>query len=191
MQEEKIVLRAYLSEQWKQQGWTLHDDALKALLGAVQIEVGESDESKETRAIKITEDTDGKLAAESFKFFNLMKMSFHDLSGLLLKESSVYFMEDDKVKIIFSLLFLFHEFYPKLSYKFNETDAKILLAIYENGRQEFTLNDLQTAYHKRFDTALSQEQATRSLNYFKELRVLKYLGEGKYFLREKMTYERN
>jgi hypothetical protein len=191
MQEDKIILKAFLAEQFQAHGLEINDAILKAITSTVQIEEGEPDESQETRSVKITEDTDGKLAAQSFKFYNIIKMSYHDLVGFLLKESGIYFMEDDKVKIFFSILFLLHDFSPKLTYKFNETDAKILLAIYENDRKEFSVADVQAAYQQHFAQALSEEQASRSLNHFKDLKVVEYLGAGKYLPREKMTYERN
>jgi hypothetical protein len=195
MQEEKLILRAFLTEQFKPRCLEANEAILNAITSVVQIEEGEPDESKETRSIKITEDTDGKLAAASFKFFNLMKISFHDLYGFLLKESGIYFMEDDKVKIIFSLLFLFHDFSPKLTYTFNETDAKILLAIYEHTdgikNKQLDIPGIQQAYYQHFKEPLLEAQATRSFNYFKELGVLKYLGEGQYVLREKITSQRN
>ena len=191
MRQEQLVLRAYLREKLSEQGLEADETILNAITARIALEEGEPDESKETRAITITEDTDGTIAAKSIKLYNLMRVSLHDLFGFLLKETTIVFTEDNRLKLILSLLNLLHEFYPKLTYKFNQQDAKILLSIYALGKREFSIAEIAEAHQQKHDAAITEEQLKRSLQFFKDLYVLRYLGDGQYLLREKMTYERN
>ncbi|MBK8879388.1 MAG: hypothetical protein IPN74_12805 [Haliscomenobacter sp.] len=192
MKAPEAILRAFVAEK-------LHDDAslqpdeavLRVLNAVVALEPGASREAEEVRSIEIVEDTDGTYAAKSIKLFNLMKVSQHDLMGFLLKETTVFLTEDNRLKIVLSLLNLLYEFFPKLTYAFNEQDAKILFAVYSVGTSAFHPSEVAAAYLKRFGQPLPDAQLTRSLAFFKDLFVVKYLGDGKYLLRENITYERH
>ena len=102
-------------------------------------------------------------------------MSFHDLIGLLIKGAAIP-LEDSRVKIVLALLALFHEFYSKLTYEFNEQDAKLLLGIFELGKKEFTAKDIAESCGQRFALTLTEDRVSRSLEYFKDLKVLKQLS---------------
>ena len=186
MKQKEEALRQFVSEQFPEED----DDFIRLLNAVVSLELGNSSEAGETRTVKIKEDSDGNTTAKSFKLYNLMKMSFHDLSGLLLKGLPVPFFEDKKLNIIVALLDLLHDFYPKLTLEFKEQDSKLLLTIFELGKKEFTEQEVALAFRKRFASDLTKEQVSRSLSHFKSLRILKYIGAGKYIVREKMTYER-
>ena len=90
-----------------------------------------------------------------------------------------------------SLLNLLFEFYPKLKVSFNEQDALLLLSIHTLGSDQFTAEDVASAYRQRCGETVTIERISRSLNYFNELRVLKYLGDGQYIARERVIYERH
>lgn len=190
MNKEKAALRAFLIKKLTEAGWEVDETTLNALLSSVILEEGEPDEAKETRTISIKEDTDGKITAESVKLFNLMKVSYHDLMGFLIKEATILLTEDTKVKVFLSLLNLLHEFYPKLTYAFNETDAKILSAIYFLKKEAFTVTEVEEAYSNQNSDLLPSGRAERALDFFTSLKATKYLGNGQYATREKMVYER-
>ena len=190
MTKKESILYAFLSEKLNEQGHEIDDNVFRAIAAGVELEEGEPIESEETRSVYLSEDTDGKPSAKSIKWYNLMKISFEDIIGFILKQLDTFFTEDNRLKVIFSVLNLLHEFYPKLTYTFNEQDAGILLALYESGKKEFVPVDLQELYQHRFHKALSDNQLSQSLAAFKELKVVRYLGENKYAVRENMIYER-
>lgn len=191
MTKKEITLYAFLAEKLAEQNLEINENVFQALAAGVELEEGEPIESEETRSVYLKEDTDGKPSAKSIKWYNLMKISFEDIIGFILKQLQTFFTEDDRLKVFFSVLNLLHEFYPKLTYTFNEQDAGILLALFESGVKEFLPADVQALYQQRYNNALSDHQLSQSLNAFKELKVLRYLGENKYAVREKMIYERH
>lgn len=191
MRREEAALRAFLREKLAEAGLDGDEKAIDAIVAVARLEEGEPDEEKETRYIPIREDSDGKATAESIKFYNLMKVSFHDLSGFLLKETAILFSQDTRIQVFLSLLNLLHEFYPKLAYKFNDTDAGILLAIYNLGKEKFTVPELLDSYIQHFGKPLPVSQAERSLSFFESMKVLGSSEDGSYTMREKMIYERH
>jgi hypothetical protein len=186
MKKKEEALREFVTELFPDPD----ENVIRTIAAVTELERGETNESQETRKIKITEDTDGKITAKSIKMYNLIKVSFHDLIGFLGKGAAIPFLEDTRVKIIFALFTLLHDFFPKLTYEFNEQDAKLLLGIFELRRNEFTAKDIAESC-QRFAPALTEDQINRSLGYFKKLKVLKQLAGGRYVVREKMIYERN
>ncbi len=191
MVNKAAVLRAFVAEKLAEQGLVGDDNIFNALESVITLEEGQPLESEEVRSIYLSEATDGKLSAKSIKLYNLMRVSYHDLIGFLLKESTILLTEDNSVKVVLSIFNLLHEFYPKLTYTFNEQDAGILLALYESDKKEFSAVDIPDLYSRRNGKNLTADQLKNSLDAFIALKVLRFLGEGKYALREKMIYERH
>lgn len=190
MRKEEEILRAFLVEKLSEAGLTPDEGVLELMARAVTLEEGNPDEESETRHITIQEDTDKKTTAKSIKLYNLMTVSFYDLTGFLLKEMSILLSKDTRVMVFLSLLNLLHEFYPKLAYRFNETDAKILSAIYHLNKGRFSASELSNAYSLQFGESLTAGQMERSLIFFDRLKVLKSLSDGNYAVKERMTFER-
>lgn len=191
MRQEEAALRAFLREKLAENNLEADEKALDVVAAVTKLEEGEPDEEKETRYIPIREGTDGKVTAESIKWYNLMKISFHDLSGFLIKETAILFSQDARIQVFLSLLNLLHEFYPKLTYQFNETDARILLAIHNLGNEKFMIPELLDSYMQYFGKPLPASQAERSLNFFEQMKVLTNSEDGSYSKREEMYYERD
>lgn len=191
MRQEEAALRAFLAAKLNEAGLEADEKAIAAVVAATKLEEGEPKEENETRHVSIHEGTDGKLNAKSIKWYNLMKVSFYDLRNFLLTELAILYSDDTKAQVILSLLNLLNEFHSRLTYKFNETDARILLAIYRLNKDTFALPDLLDAYSQQFDTPLPASQAERSLNFFGSLKVLVLLKDGNYSVKEKMIYERD
>lgn len=178
-------------EKYVEQIFANDNEQIVEVLNAITtLERGDSDERQETRKVKITEGTNGEVTAKSIKLYNLMEMSFHDLSGLLLRGAALSLFEDTKAKIAYGVLMLIHEFYPMVSYEFGERDSKLLLVILEHGQSEFQMLELQEAFQKRFREEIGDKGLQKSLEVFVKLKVLKFRGNGKYMLREKMVYQR-
>ena len=190
MTTKETILRAFITEKLSEHGLEADEIVLKALAATVTLEEGEPLESEEERAVSVSEDTDGKPSAKSIKLYNLMKISYYDLIGFGIKEYAILLTEDIRIKAVFSVFMLLHEFYPKLTYSFNEQDAGILLALYESDKKEFMSAEVSAMYQQRFNKPLTEDQLKRSLGAFVDLQVLRRLGEGKYAVREKITYER-
>ena len=191
MTKKETTLRAFIAEKLSEQGMEFDENVFKAIVSSVTLEEGDPIESEEIRSVYLKEATDGKPSAKSIKLYNLMKISYHDLTGFILKQSVIFLTEDNKTKAILSVFNLLHEFYPKLTYTFNEQDAGILLALYESGKNEFLSAEVPGLYQLRYGKPLTESQLSRSLDAFVELKVLRYLGDGKYAIRENMIYERH
>lgn len=180
------TLQAFLKE--KTDG--VDEKVFSVVNAAVRLEKGEGAEAGETRTVKIIKDTDDSITADSFKLYNLMRVSFHDLAGFLLKETTILLTEDVRIKVIMSLLNLVFEFVPKLDHRFNDQDAKVLYAIWQMGKVPFTAEQVTEQYGENFDPAIDPEKVSRSLKSLYQLKVLKYQGEGQYTARERMIYEK-
>lgn len=191
MRQEEAALQEFLRARLTEAGLKADEKAISAIVAVTKLEEGEPNEENETRHITLHEGTDGKLGAKSIKWYNLMKVSFHDLSGFLLTEAAILFSDDTKIQVFLSLLNLLHEFYPKLTYAFNDTDARVLLAIHQLRRKKFMIPELQDSYAQSFGQALSISQAERSLSFFDSMNVLAHLDDGHYFVEEEMIYERD
>ena len=180
-------LRAFLESRSE----NIDDTVFQVLDAVVTLEQGEGDEAEESRALRIKEDTDGSLSASSWKLYNLMRVSYHDVIGFLLKESTILLTEDTRINVIMSLLNLVFEFVPNLTYSFNEQDAQILFSIWKLGSNEVTAEEVVTAHKRYCGQAIDPKRVERSLRFFHNLHVLHYLGDGVYKVRERMIYERN
>lgn len=191
MINQEQTIKAFVAENAQGMDADTQQYIARALNAAVTLERGNSNEAEETRSVSLKEDTDGKVTAKSLKLFNLMKVSYYDLFGFLAEEIIIALTEDSRTKIITSLFKLFYSFYPKLTYTFNDTDAKILMAIWQMNKQKWTADEVLDAYTQKNTPSVSTEQIQRSLNFLNELRVVKYLGKGVYEQREKVTYERH
>jgi hypothetical protein len=191
MATQKEIIAAFVVEKIHDVDAETANQIVRALNASVTLEQGNSNEDDETRSISLKEDTDGKITAKSMKLFNLMKISYYDLFGFLSKEVAIGFTEDSRVKIIVSLFNLFYDFYPKFAYTFNETDAKVLLAIWQLNKKSFSAEEVLEEYAKNHTPSVASAQIARSLTFFKDMRVVKDLGKGQYEVKEKITYERS
>ena len=187
MNSQEKIIAAYMAEKLNEND----ENIAKVLSSIMTLESGDSNEDEETRSIELKEDPDGQVTAKSFKLYNIMKISNYDLGKFLLEEIGIASFEETKLKITFGLLKLIYEFYPKLTYDFNDTDAKILLIIFQLKKKSITPPEVYDLYLQNFTPSVSTDQIQRSLDFFKEMRVIKYLGNGLYEVRERITYERN
>jgi len=190
MQDKKKLIKDHFRKELSE--LEIEDGLLNKMISKIKLEEGESIESDEFRHITIREDTDGSFSAKSIKYYNLINLSMYDFVGFLLKESTILLTQSVKVKVIMSLLNLIYEFYPKLTYQFNELDAKILLAIYAQKGEAFDTNILQNSYKSEFNEDISIQQLERSFSFFKRLEVIKSVrGTNQYKAKERIIYERN
>lgn len=187
MNKKEEIIKALFAEKFGE----TDEIVAQTISKIINLEIGNSNEDDETRSIDIVEDSDGKITAKSFKLYNIMKVSNYDLGKLLIEETTLALVEDTRLKITLGLIKMLYEFYPKLTYAFNDTDAKILLTIYQLQKKSITPPEVYDTYLQNFTTSVSTAQIERSLNFLKDMRVLKYLGNGNFEVREKMTYERN
>lgn len=190
--DQKIqVLRAFITEALAEHGYTPDETVFQAIEQCVTLTEVEGPEYEEVRSATIKEDSDGKVSAELFSLYNLSRVSFHDLFGLLITEATILTMtEDTKVKIGLAMASMIHSFWPKLTYKFNDQDAKIMLAIYQVKAASFGSEEVAIAYQAQFGQSVDAAQLHRSLEYLVDLDFLRKSGDL-YSPRQRMNYERN
>ncbi len=191
METQNKILRKFITERFEVQGIKPNAQSISAIYKVVSLEKGIPPEEGETRKVTVIEDTDGEISAKSISLYNLLKVSFQDLRGFLLKETTILFTEDEKVKIVFSLLNLIHEFMPKLAYSFNKQDSKLLLSIFNINLDSFSGSVVADQYRLLYNESITDEQLFRSINFFVAMKILRNLGNDTYELRQKMEYERN
>ena len=193
MENNELTLREFITTSLAADASDAADDndVFRAVNAVAFLQEGESNEADQSRTVTISEDSDGRVTAKSIKLYNIVTISFHDLSGFFLKGLFISFAETTKQKIVFGLLALVHEFYPKLSHAFNEQDSRVLLVMLELGNREFTLDEVAHAHRQRFGEELPRERLNRTRDGLEKYKILRYKGAGKYIVREKMTYERS
>ena len=198
MKNKEKILVSYINQKFSENGLEIDTDFEKKFASCIELEEGYRKIEDETRSVTIKEDTDGKISASSIKLYNIMKVEQFEIQKSLIKTDAVFFdagllNTDQIIKMCFTLLDIAYEFYSKLKYTFNDTDAKILAAIYQFTikEKEFTETGLNTFYSVNSNETLKDGQISRSLHFFTSLKVIKDLGEGKYALRERLIYERN
>jgi len=189
MKDKKQLLKDFFKKELGE--IELDEGLLNKLVSKIKLEEGESIESEETRTVTITEDTDGSLSAKSIKYYNLINLSMYDFMGFLLQETTIFLTQSVKIKIIMSLVNLIYKIYPKLSYEFNDTDAKILLVVYAQQKKAFDTATLHQSYKSEYNEDLSIQQIERSLSFFEDLKVVKKVkGTNQYKAKERIIYER-
>jgi len=192
MNNKKATLSEFLTHELRKQGFQPDDQQIKILVEAVSLQEGQSNEADETRSVRINEDTDGQVTAKRFSLYNLMEIRYYEYFEFGL-EAGLLFADNkpNKLQIALGLLLLLNSFHQKMSSEFNETDAKILLAIFHLDERSITESEVLQTYHKHFDQDLTPERLSRSMRYFEDIRILKKEEEkGSYRVRERMTYER-
>lgn len=193
MKDSQKILKTFIEEKLRKDDYKSDSLVIKSLLSAIVLEEGESSEERESRSVKLVEDTDGKFTAESLKLYNLMSVSYYDLFGFLKDEMIILagIPENTGLKIALSVLNLLYEFVPKMTRKFNETDAKIIMAVYLQNKQPFSIDQLKATYQEQFKVPLSKEQAVRSLSFLNKHRVVEQKADGTFIGKEEVHYERN
>ena len=191
MNQNQEVLRAFLSEKLQEQGVAADETLLNGLMEHVVIREGQSDVNEEERSIEIKKGTDNKTTSKRISAFNLLELSFTDVFDLVLAGGGLTVMGGaSKLAYTFAICALLNEFIKKATTELNETDSKILLALYQLGKKSFQPEELQASYAKEFGETLAADQLQRSLDAFKKGSIIRYKGENNYQLRERMTYER-
>ena len=190
MKKKEQILRAFIKEKLEQEGWEADEKIMDAILSNVKIEEGTPPLDQEVRSTTIIEDTDGTHTSESIKLYNLIKIKNYDLTGFAIKQNAAIFTNDDKLKIAFTLLNLFHEFYAHTKHKFNPQDTKVLVMIYEQGGETFSLEKLNEVNNSNFTPPVSNDGILNSLNKLIDRRVIKRLGDNEYKAIDRIIYER-
>lgn len=186
------VLRAFLGEQLGARGHVLDDETFRLIEAHVTLSEAEGAEAEEIRSVELQKHTDGKVTGRMFSLYNVSQIGWHDLFGLALKEAAILAMTDEtRLKIALALLTLVHDFFKHLNTDLNETEARILLAIYDLEKPEFSTADLQESCRKQFTKPLSGAQIQTLLDAFVRMTILDYdKKKERYFRRQKISLVR-
>jgi hypothetical protein len=184
--DQKAIITAFLEEAFKKENLTLDDQTIDRLAGAVRLTEAEGDLSKEQRAVKLEQDSSGKISASSFKLYNIAQVSLYDLLGFLGKEMGLIAFEDTPKKVIFGLAMLLHEFWPKLTVNFNEQEAQTLYAIAQLGQKTFTTPELKETFDRLFETQMPEESLEAGLEVLVQHHVIERTAVKAYRLEEKI-----
>jgi hypothetical protein len=191
MDQKSQALRAFITKALAEHGYEPEEAVFQAIEQTVTLTEKPGSEAEETRSGHIKEASDGKISAEIFSLYNLSRVSFYDLFGVLMTEAGILLMTDDtKLKIGLALGKMIYDFYPKLTYKLNDLDAKIMLAIYHVQTPTFQVEAVAEAFEAQFGQSIEAAQLTRSLEFLVSLDFLKK-SNGLYSPRQRMHYERD
>ena len=185
-QKDKEALSAFVQASLQEKGWQLDEPTLKKLGTIVQLTPAESDLSEETRQVTIEQDSSGKVSASSFKLWNVAQISMHDLWGFIGKEIGILWFDETAKKMIYSLVMLIHEFYPKLKVTFSDQEAQVLFAIAQLKQNAFTAQELFPVFAEAFSSSLSEVQMEASLEVLVQHRVIERTAVKEYKIREKI-----
>lgn len=182
----KKALYAFLQDSLQKKGWELDTETLAILERQILLTEAASDLSQETRQITIEQDSSGKVSASSFKLWNVAQISMHDLLEFMGKEFGILLFDETAKQMIYSLVMLIHEFYPKLRVTFSDQEAQVLFAIAQLQQKSFTTEDLFPIFTEAFTSSLSETQMEASLEVLVQHRVLERTAVKQYKIREKI-----
>ena len=193
MNKNQEVLKAYAAEVLKENGYQAEDEILDFVATHIQLSEGESNEEDEERSVDIHEDTDGTFSMKQFNYYNAINIRFYDIIGLGIESIPILALPiGSAIKIIYIVFKLIHKFHGELeSDKFNETDAKIMYAIWHPKKKEFKQSDVKAEYAQIFKEEISDERLARSISFFRKRAIIKHRGDGVYRLIESVEYEKD
>ena len=62
--------------------------------------------------------------------------------------------------MMYSIVMLLHEFYPKLKVEFNDQEARVLFAISRLGKMDFTIREVNEVWASQYGRFLELEQTS-------------------------------
>ncbi len=136
------------------------------------------------RAVSFQEDSDGKHTAYSRKFRNLFSKSLTEWMRIF-GQSILIFGIESRLKLASAFLLLIPVLYDSMKVVFNEMDAKVIRAIFELGKKEFSQDELEAKLRELF--AADGDLPDRVAAILKKLcdaGVLRSRGHGNYRVRE-------
>ena len=191
MDENQQILKAYLKEDLQKHTHPAEDILLDWLGNHIFLEEGQSDISKEERTLYLKDNYLGIPSARLKSWYNVVKINTHDLIGLSISAVPIMGMAGKPYfQIAWAILALAHSFSSKLEYKdFEPLDAKILAALFELKKEDFTIPELMAAFKAKYEDELTEERLNKAIGFFRTKNILRYLGNHIYRLQEKIKYE--
>lgn len=186
MEKQREILSAFLRSALAGRGLTLDESALNAIHQNLELIERPGDENQQTRTVRLEQDSTGKFSAASIKLYNIVQISPYELLGFLIKETGVLMFEETAQKVIYGLIALLHEFYPKLKVSFNEQEAKVLFTIARLEKNTFSTPELGLAFQQNFGNKLPEDRLEASLEVLVEHRVIERTAAKKYRRLEKI-----
>ncbi len=186
MNNQKAILQSFLESELSKMDLQLDEKTLQIIHQQVRLVERPGDESQETRSIKIKQDSSGKFSAESIKLWNVAQVSNYELLQFIGKEMGILLFDDTVKKVIYALVMLLLEYYPKLKVEFSDQEAQVLFAIAKLDKKEFSKEELMVSFNQQFEEGLTDDRMQASLDELLRLRVLKPLGNEQYRIREKI-----
>lgn len=171
MSTQLNILRAFLTEKL---GSSLDEETFMILEEHISMAEIEQPESEEIRSVDLKLTTDGKVTGSMFSFYNITRLSLHDLFKMVLNAATGLLANETKLKITLAILAVANDFYKHLSADLNEAEAKVLLAIFYIEAETFSAADVQEAYQKQFGEAIDATKLNTFLEAFKKMTILHY-----------------
>jgi hypothetical protein len=97
MSTQLNILRAFLTEKL---GSSLDEETFMILEEHISMAEIEQPESEEIRSVDLKLTTDGKITGSMFSFYNITRLSLHDLFKMVLNAATGLLANETKVKII-------------------------------------------------------------------------------------------
>lgn len=171
--EKTTILRAFIAEKLAPLGCQLDDESFFLLESQLTLSEAGRPEREEIRSVDLKTHTDGKVSAGMFSLYQVSQISLNDLFGLALKEAGVLMMhEDTKIKITLAFLAVVHDFFKLLNIELNESEARVLLAVYDIDKPAFSAADIKEAYRQRFVKPISADRLDVFLDAFVRMTIL-------------------
>lgn len=186
MNDQKQILSAYLTEALAEHGMELDSTTLDLINDNLTLEARRLDESDEVRSIKQTISSSGKHSATSYKLANIARLSMEDILKFIGKSVGVALFDDTAKKIVYSIVMLLIDFYPKLKIQFSEQEAQLIFAISKLPDAHFTVEEIGTIFAQIFPPGLPDNRLADSLAILTDNGVLRQTGLATFQLRERI-----
>ena len=111
MSTQLNILRAFLTEKL---GSSLDEETFMILEEHISMAEIEQPESEEIRSVDLKLTTDGKVTGSMFSFYNITRLSLHDLFKMVLNAATGLLANETKLKITLAILAVANDFYKHL-----------------------------------------------------------------------------
>lgn len=174
-QQQSKILQAFLAEQLQSLDLVMDQDSFRFIESQLSLAEVPGPEAEQKRSVDLEQAPDGTVSGKMFSWYNLTQLSMTDLFGWVLNGASLFTMSNEsKVKIALAVLSMINDFFKQMSAPLNEPEAKALLAIFDVESDAYTLKDVQSAFQKRFDTAISDTQLQAFMDSFVKKTIVRY-----------------
>jgi hypothetical protein len=183
----KDILRAFLHAELPAHGHQVDEDLLDKVETIIRLSIDENNLDNQYRWLFYKEGVDFRPTVESIKLYNKVQIDLLTLLRFGAAGSVSVIGENMMIKLALSTFLVILEFINTKKVKFNDDDAKILLAIYKLNTKEFDKAQVIESYRAWFAEDINANELDRSMAFMVHIESIESLGNDRYRRIEKIV----